>query len=294
MKPARSVVITTLAAVVMALAAPAAASNYLACDGCSISQMRQLALKQGMGRYVVGSVTNRTLQAFEVLPTSRADSALQARKGEIYPPERTAFTALVQFYNMPPVGYHKHFTVHYPGVAPSPAQAAHANNRLTSDTVAYANRAINAYDVIDGGPAQNALLQSLNHTGVFKSYGKPPFVEVFPNAVRVAFADGSSIGVRVNKTEHPAQLQVSAGSARDSHLNTIPDSPAAVAGIGITEYSFASAGNPTDQARMRRRIQRFGIAVPTAASYQCLAPTGQPGHLKTRCQPSPAQSLGSL
>lgn len=199
-------------AVVLAVtaAAPAAASNYLKCDRCSAPQMRHLALQQGFGRYLVGSVSDHALRAFLVTPASATDNKLQARDGEIYPPERKAFSQLIEFYNLPPVGYDKHVTVQYPGAGDATAVTT-GKARPLGPTMSFADPETSAYDVIDGGPRQNAFLQSIKNSGAFKAYGKPPFVEVFPRALTVTFADGGRIGVYIDTGELPYQLLVSGG-----------------------------------------------------------------------------------
>lgn len=283
MKLTPTLVCVLSVAAAIAATSPAMASTYLSCDGCGAAQMRQTALRQGFGRYLVGSVTDQKLRAFRVMPEAGAGSALQASDGEIYPPEREGFAALVRFYNAGPVGYHKHFTVQFPGAGDTSAAAAGKAGPL-GPTMNFADTKTNAYDVVDGGPRQNAFLQSIKNSGAFKTYGKPPFVEIFPSALTVAFADGSRIRVYIDTGTLPHQLSVRPNSAHDSHSNTLPSSWLAIAGEGTTQYSFAGAGNPSDVQQMRHRLESFRIEVPAGNSYVCSRFPSPPAGETTRCR----------
>lgn len=288
------------------------ASEYIACNGCSLSQMTNVARAHGVGRYVVGDITGNKVEALRVqsgihgaIPERMTPHGInQVVFDNLTPAEVQAFSYYRDFYHAAPAGYKKHYNliIVRSGAAASTSYNDHVDAMPSSSgtrsrhfdpmpmgspapgggEVSYPEPGVNAYDVVNGGPAQNAFLAWI---GRLPSYGirdqsiaAVTALSVFHIAdssaipeltFTVTFTDGSHIGVYVDTTEHPPQLEVDPDTAVDSHGNKIPASASAVAGNGQQEYDFTGSGNGTDGENMRNQIGAFGIDPPASHRYKC-------------------------
>ena len=175
------------------------ASEYIACDGCSMSQMANVARLHGVGRYVVGDITGNKVEALRVKSGSHGGipekmepySINQVLNDNLTPEEIQAFSSYREFHHASPVGYKKHFNL---TIVPSnvPARTSNAEGNMVSPSakprtnagysgakpmgspapgggeVSYPNPGVNAYAVVNGGPTQNAFLHWL---GGLSAYG---------------------------------------------------------------------------------------------------------------------------
>jgi hypothetical protein len=291
------------------LAQPLLASTYIPCDGCSALQMTNAAITQGVGRYIVGNVLQKTVEALRiysgshvnVVATKAGAKTLYVDHVDMTDAEISAFSSYVKFYNAVPVGYHKQFNLVIVGTdfpANVPNSVSAMRQRISADfnggvspmsapapdggSVSYPIPGVTAYTVVDGGPAQNAFLEwvggltmyGISDTITFGLQSLSIFhvtnTDHLPEvAFAVTFTDGSHIGVYVDITQQPPQLVVNQKTAVDSHGNTIPASYAAVAGTGKQRYDFSGGGNGSDIVNMHRQIHGFGIDLSASSRYEC-------------------------
>ncbi len=303
------------------------ASTYVPCDGCSMSQMQNVARRQGVGRYVVGDIIGNKIEAFRVqsgthgtLPQRMAPHSIsRVAYDNLTSQEIQAFSYYKQFYDAPPAGYKKHFNLTIvPSGASSSVSTGVANRSLSSNgpmaksmysglmpmgspapggaEVSYPASGVNAYTVVNNGPTQNAFLYWLGGLSTYdihdQSIAAVTAMSVFhitdssalPELTfTITFTDGSHIGVYVDNTKHPPQLEVDSNTAVDSHGNNIPASADAVAGKGRQEYDFSGNGNGGDEKSMGSQIGAFGIDLPATERYACTSYPGVGGGIETHC-----------
>lgn len=297
--------LSSLLSASLALVAQGAfASNYIPCDGCSVAQQSAAALAHGVGRYVVGNVLGKSVNAFRVYSSSHQNSIgggaataltqqLYVDDGAITAAETAAFAHLITFYNISPVGYQKTYNVQIvaPGASTTPppmgnsvalsARVQPLATALGTAKVQFPDQSANAYKVLNGGPLQNQFLEwagglpqlsintamsNLVNTSILMSVGATPWAV----SLTVYFQDNSHVGVYVDMTQQPPAILVNTKSAVDSHGNQIPASQSTVAGAGRQNYDFSGAGNITDRPNMADQIAAFGISVPsTGGGYSC-------------------------
>src|SRR5574337_627966 len=95
------------------------ASEYIACNGCSLSQMTNVARAHGVGRYVVGDITGNKVEALRVqsgihgaIPERMAPHGInQVVFDNLTPAEVQAFSYYRDFYHAAPAGYKKHYNL---------------------------------------------------------------------------------------------------------------------------------------------------------------------------------------
>lgn len=172
------------------------ATTYIPCDGCSFSQMSNVAVSHGVGRVLVGNVPGNTMQAFRVYlaPQPKVMSRVSNNKNTLFADlsstsaqEAAAFSAYVEFHNAAPVGYNKHYELRIvnpgePVGVPNSLAVKRLGDLIHSDTQSYGPMSVpspgggtvdyptpgtNVYNVINSGPQQNAFLQWLAHLTVF-------------------------------------------------------------------------------------------------------------------------------
>lgn len=311
------------------------ASEYIPCDGCSMSQMEYAARVSGIGRYVVGDINGNKVVALRVQsgndpggprPLNMDPYNLKAVVRDYLTAEETeAFNYYRQFYYASPVGYKKHFNlIIVPPGTPLTVPASAANNMVGNTVssngvitiaqlsgllplgspapgggeVSYPNPGVNAYTVVNGGPTQNAFLFWLGGLTAYgirdQSLAAVKALSIFHIAdssvlpgltFTVRFTDGSHIGVYIDTTEHPPQLEVDSKTAVDSHGNNIPAAAKDVAGKGQQEYDFSRSGNGGDEGNMRSQIGGFGINPPATHRYKCVSYPGGSGGVTIQCVP---------
>lgn len=222
------------------------------CDGCTASQMQNVALQQGLGIRYVYNLPGGVIVGYWV---TDEDIYLgqYVRMAVPVMPEGwilDQFAAIHQFYL---------------------DNGGSLTAALSNATPAASGGHVNAYDVVGSSKDRNAVVNDLHDnprlvfTSVFASFGRAikltGLVSPDPDlTVKAMFPDGSYAYFKFNWDTK--EWEYVSKSAVDSHGNSIPETPEDFTNGGAGgSYDFSGPGNPNDVNDFLHRAWQAGVPV---------------------------------
>ena len=221
------------------------------CDGCSDPQKNVKALSQPEGVVYIGDVIGRNLHAYDVW-SDIDDSQTPPRRIKyadpiaLAAPYQDAGNALIEFYNISPMGMQKNIGFNYPD----------PNTNVYSVAIAGA-RQNNLTDWVSNQPyaVSVELRDRLENVGSIFHIAdgtRIPTIEF-----TITFTDGSRIDVKVDLSASNPHYTVVLNSGRDSHnnnvLSTVSPNP--------QQFGFSGPGNTNDFQNWLNQMNALGYVV---------------------------------
>ncbi len=229
--------------------------NLIWCNSCTPAQMQAAAAKVGLGVTYVGDPINRIVNAYQTYwdvedtnpPTRTKVTDQIASNSQLMDNLDTA----INFYNLKPVGWHKHFDSRINDTWPS------------------------VYNIINSGRYQNDFINSINGFAIISADTVSLFGNVVQTLASIHLVDQSagptlrttlefSDGSHVDAVFDPStdKLILDPSTARDSHNNSIPY----LGSDGLThslggEHDFSGNGNPNDENNFLNQVNHLGVVI---------------------------------
>ncbi len=217
------------------------------CSGCTDAHKRDIAAAYPEGTVVfIGDRISGDVQGYTV-DRGWLESKPTATAFKPVPPHSDKIRAMGTFYNLPPVGWAKAVTLHYP------------------DTD------VNVYSVVNISPAWNSMTRWISaqpemftlsvREGIYgaSAYFKLADAIQQPSVdVQIVFTDDSRIRLAVDYSLGDPEYTAEPDSAMDSHRNPVMSATSS----RPYEFDFSGPGNPTDYEKWLNQMTLLHFGIP--------------------------------